>query len=74
MAVKVEVNENGKIEKPFPKLMISTNYDQIVFFKEYGVGQLLHIGISEDNLGAISEHWSMIDFIDFEGSIKLSND
>ena len=76
--MKVEVkNARNKKEKPFPKLMECinpSNLGLIVFFEKDGRGQVLNRGLGTYYEGYVSNVWLINDFIDFEGSVTLSND
>lgn len=78
--MKSEVKKaDNKREKFFPKLMECinpSNLGLIVFFEKNSFGQVLSRGIGTNTYheGYTSRTWSMDDFIDFEGSVTLSND
>ena len=76
MKSKVKKADDKK-KKLFPKLMECinpSNLGLIVFFEKDGRGQVLNRGLGTYYEGYVSNVWSINDFIDFEGSVTLSND
>ena len=71
--MKAVVRYIDKKESVFPKLMISEGKN-VVLFEEPGCGVLLSSNIAIEALGYSSECWDMSHFLDFNGSITLSND
>ena len=62
-----------KEEKPFPKLMISTNDRKlIVLFTSESEGTVVHKGNSVWLLGSHNNNWCH--FKDYEGDVCLTND
>ena len=58
--------------KPYPKLMIDTKDGDIFFMKTESRGTLLHSTREGADVG-ITGSWITSTFVDFEGSITLSN-
>lgn len=73
--MKVTVNNTTPTqEKPFPKLMCTSD-GYVVFFLQKNEGICLQKAASScDKVGNYSEGWNMDGFTDFNGSITLSND
>jgi hypothetical protein len=72
MQVRVN-NLNKKKERPYPKLMIASDNQIVLFFKhEHGI--VIDIGGGYSEIGYYTNDWDMCAFSDFEGSITISND
>ena len=77
MKVKIISNKKQVEPKPFPKLMIDVNDNQIILFTSPTSGTTIQPGINgESEVGEWSDCWDDLFslFIDFEGKIELSND
>jgi len=62
-------------EKPFPKLMKSVHTGNIIFFERSGKGQVVNtLGRAGGQIGEINIDWGAENFIDFPGTVTLSND
>lgn len=73
--MKSIVNQNASNKsKPFPKLMISNFKGSIWLMISNRCGTLIHVGESTLSLGEQAETLTGWDFVDFEGSVTLSND
>ena len=61
-------------EKPFPKLMKSRTSGVIVLMQCSGRGTVVH-GVSTKGrpVGSIVNNWTMSSFIDYKGSVELTN-
>ena len=74
--MKIELIDNTK--KPFPKLMVDANEDGKTIILAHGrdgkyfYGTCIYTTHSENKVSEVSSNWC--DFVDFEGSITLSND
>jgi len=69
----VEEAEVAKVEKTFPKTMISAN-ECVVFFEKPESGMCLKKGIGSNWVGEISMRWAMCLFKDFDLPVTLQND
>ena len=58
--------------KPYPKLMIDPQDGDIFFMKTESIGTLLHSTRKGTDVGNANS-WITSTFVDFEGSITLSN-
>ena len=79
--MKIEVMDNTKTKKQFPKLMIGECGEIILAIKSSGCdisGTCISIGIcvgvSKCFIGEYCNDWEISYFKDFEGSITLTND
>ena len=70
MSVKSEVDAMTIASKPFPKLMINKK-GTIVLFDTARKGTIIS---NIPMIGMYDENWTMDDFVDFNGSVTLSND
>ncbi len=61
-------------EKPFPKLMISSQNNTIVLMVNQGSGSVVGNAIKLQPLSFYSESWMMQNFTDYTGTVTLSND
>lgn len=74
-STKSKITDKPKID--FPKLMVSTNYNQLVFFIRPSVGILLDEGRSksfatQEALGKVDD-WIMDYFEDYVGEVTIKN-
>ena len=58
---------------PFPKLMISESTGVIVLFKSPKIGTVVFSGTSKNVAGHYERNWLKDCFIDYTGSVTLSN-
>lgn len=73
--MKVIVNENNSIkEKPFPKLMINPSTNAIWLMRSRSSGTMINPINSLFGFGDVSDILPTERWIDFDGSITLSND
>ena len=72
MKVIIKDPSHNKKEIPFPKLMCST-HGKIVYFKSPKEGVLLYDPNNTKTKWDYSEIWAPEKFVDFEGTITLSN-
>lgn len=74
MAINSSISQD-KVESlvEFPKLMQSTINGSIVLFQRPRVGMLVSGSNDFEYVGYFCESWYMDRFIDFEGSVTLSN-
>lgn len=70
--MKVTVNEESK-KKEYPKLMVGSDIDLIVFMTSYGKGFVVK-GNNYNDIGDNCNTWAMDNFKDFNGSVTLQND
>ena len=70
--MKVEVKPQNKSKSlPFPKLMTNAN-GTVVLFKKDECGTILKSAVSSDANGTYREDFDMELFIDFKGSITIT--
>ena len=73
--MKVTVNNNQvSKERPFPKLMKDPSTNAVLLMKSKSAGTILVEGSSLFNTAEVSTVLDMQRFVDFEGSVTLSND
>ncbi len=73
MSIKTKVQDKNETKK-FPKLMKLKNDDLILLMVNESMGTVIVPGSKNINkVGYYSNVWDIKNFIDFEGSIKLSN-
>ena len=74
--MKIEVQAKTVTVKPFPKLMINTRNNLIVFFESEEVGQVLGKGNYSYDVGHIANDWISDNFTDLDPLtvITLQND
>lgn len=74
MAINVTLGEAKTQEKPFPKLMVTTDDERIVFFISPQKGICLKVG-SVDNsfVGEYYHKWNMDKFTDYNEPITIQN-
>ena len=73
--MKVIVNDNQvPKERPFPKLMKNPSTNAVWLMKNKSTGTVLIEGLSPFNTAEVSKELDSQRFVDFEGSITLSND
>ena len=70
--IKSEVVINARVDAGYPKLMINTDGD-VVLFKEVEKGTIVFVGKSLNYLAYFSSMWNMDYFTDFVGKLTLSN-
>lgn len=67
------IPEETKKELPFPKLMIA-NDGEIVLFTSLSEGTVIELGKNtQDKIGEFRRDWFCYLFVDFYGSITMSN-
>ena len=73
--MKVIVNDNQVPKKrPFPKLMRNVNSNMIAMMVNPTTGVVIYKGGSSMRVGDYSEDLTKGSYVDFEGSVTLSND
>jgi hypothetical protein len=74
MAIKVTLGatENTQQEKPFPKLMVSTKSNIIVFMLSKGVGVSLSAKAPYE-FGYYTDEWASDNFTDYNEPITIQN-
>ena len=81
--MKIKLTDNELIERPYPKLMVNTNNNLIVYMYGeggdvgMGSGVTLYVDNSTPNaltIGQCFDDWLLVNFTDFKGSLTLSND
>lgn len=75
MGIKVVENKMELRKPEFPKLMRSRgSLGRVVLFTSSMVGTVLVQGAAEDPVGFQYTQWSPDSFVDYEGSLTLSNE
>ena len=70
--IKSEVVTNARVDNSYPKLMITSDGD-IVLFTSISTGTLVFNATDIWPVGDYDVRWTDEDFTDFEGTITLSN-
>lgn len=65
---------NGEQKSEFPKIMLNQRNGLIVLFEESSAGTVLHDDTETYTIGHHSTNWDELVFVNFTGSITLSND
>ena len=73
MAITVNSVAPSVPVKPFPKLMKHIGSDLIVFFSAPECGMVLRESAKSNSQGHCSNDWEPSSFIDFNGTLEISN-